>query len=312
MEQDFQLQNDLNTDFKAVTKAAELIESGQFEHDQIAVLPAGARQRAFAKDIKGHSFYYSDSKHKDCLTIETNQEGLYDMLPEGLFHSSSMGNAGLSELDMIADVQLRRAEEKDARKFFMPFEAELNHLRTILELYENRLDKRTTYDDLTRVFGAEWKEFDILDKEQSVIWMHLLPVIHQKRNDLDFLGQLLSVLFKIPVHAVLHAHHISQVSIQENLQFKLGTGVLGISTVIGSAFPSTEEQVLINVGPADTHKLVSFMPGTAYSYIIDLAVSYLLPVETEVRVILVPNEKNRIGALGVEMDNSFLGYTVYL
>ncbi|HEY0175225.1 MAG TPA: type VI secretion system baseplate subunit TssG [Pedobacter sp.] len=312
MKQTLHLKNDLNTDYKAISKAAELIENGDFQSDQISVLPIGARKSAFAKDIGNYSFYYSESKRKDCLNIEVNREGLYDMLPEGLFHQPPTGSSGFSEQEMIEDVQLRRAEEKDARKFFMPFEAELNYLRTILELYENRLDKRTSYNDLTRIFGAEWKEFELLDNEQSTIWMHLLPLINEKRNDLNFFGQLLSLLFRVPVEAVLRTESVKLAPITEKMQFKLGSGSLGIDSIIGSSFIADEEEIIISIGPADTDKLIHFMPGTANAYIIDLAVSYLLPVESEVNIKLVADEENRVGALGAESNNSYLGFTVYL
>ena len=311
MKQTLFLKNDLNTDYKAITKAAELIENGDFEPDQISILPVGARQSAFAKDLIGHSFYYSDSKRKECLNIEVNREGLYDMLPEGLFHLPPTGSAGFSEEEMINDVKNRRAEEKNARKFFMPFESELNYLRTILELYENRLDKRTSYNDLTRIFCTEWKEFQLLDNEQGIIWMHLLPLIHARRNDLVFLGEVLTLLFKIPVMAQLTAEIGRQAPIAENMQFRLGEGGLGIDMIIGSSFISDEEEIVISIGPADTDQLIDFMPGTANAYIVDLAVSYLLPVESEVKIALVADAVNRVGALGAN-SSSYLGYTVYL
>ncbi|CAM4072091.1 Type VI secretion, VasB, ImpH, VC_A0111 [Pedobacter westerhofensis] len=312
MKPSLNLRNNLDTDYKVITKAAELIESGDFEDDQIVVLPVGGRKSAFAKDLENHSFYYSDSKRKDCLVIELNREGLYDMLPEGLFHQPPTGSSGFSEQEMIEDVQIRRAEEKDARKFFMPFEAELNHLRTILELYENKLDKRTTYNDLTRIFGAEWKEFELLDNEQSIIWMHLLPLISEKRNNLEFLGQLLSSLFKLNVKAALNDANLKRVPIAESMQFVLGAGSLGIDAVIGNSFLTDEEEVIISIGPADTDKLVRFMPGTPAACIIDLAVSYLIPVGNEVSIRLVADTANQLGSLGAESNNSFLGFTVYL
>jgi type VI secretion system protein ImpH len=124
------LLNDLDTDFKVTTKVAELFENGHFEKDQVAILPIGAKQSAYAKEINGYSSYFSESMLKDCLIVEVNREGLYDMLPEGLFHVTPTRSSGLSDLEMIADVQIRRKEEKDARIFFMPFEAELNLARS--------------------------------------------------------------------------------------------------------------------------------------------------------------------------------------
>lgn len=311
MKQGLQLKNDLNTDFKVTAKVAELIEEGAFETDQIAVLPAGPKKRAYAKEIGTHSFYYSESKRKECLNIEIHQEGLYDMLPEGLFHNPPTGSSGMSEQQMIEDVQYRREEEKDARKFFMPFEAELNYLKTIMELYENRLDKKTTYADLTRIFNTGWKEFELLNKEQSILWMHFLPVIHQKRNDIRFLEKFLSLLFKIPVNIEFNTQ-TRPTPIANELQFKLGSGALGISTTIGDHFLNEAEEIHIHIGPSSTEKLLDFMPDTQHTYILDLAVSYIIPVDYDVKVNLIADRSHQIGSLGAESSNSLLGYTVYL
>src|ERR1700754_2926566 len=243
MKKALQLLNDLETDYKATTKVAELLENGDLAIDEVVILPLGAKRSAFAKDINGYSSFYSESKLKDCLIVEVNREGLYDMLPEGLFHVAPARSSGLSELEMMADVQLRKNEEKDARNFFMPFEAELNHMRTLLEWYENRLDKKTSYNDLSMIFGTEWKEFELLDNDQRIIWMNLLPVIQQKRNDIHFLSELLSVLFNIPVTVTLNPSAPVQIPIDENSQFKIGGGSLGTDTVIGGSFASDREEI---------------------------------------------------------------------
>lgn len=96
--------NHIDTDFRAVAKGAELLENGAFEADQVFILPLGPRKRAYAKEIDGYSIYYSESKLKDCLIISSNEDGLYDMLPEGLFHQSPVRNLIFSEEEMIEDV----------------------------------------------------------------------------------------------------------------------------------------------------------------------------------------------------------------
>lgn len=306
------LQNDLHADFKATTKVAELLENGDIGKDNIAILPVGPARSAYAKDINGYSSYYSENLLKDCLIVEVNREGLYDMLPEGLFHGAPARSAGLSEVEMIADVQLRRTEEKDARRFFMPFEAELNHMRTLLEWYENRLDKKTTYNDLSMIFGAEWKEFDMLDNDQRIIWMHLLPVIQQKRNDTHFMGKLLSVLFNIPVQVTLHPAAVIQVPVDEGMRCKMGNGALGVDAVIGNSFATEGAEINIKIGPADAGRLLAFLPGSQQAQLIETVMAYLAPVETSIKVDLITSQENRIGSLGPGSVNSILGFTVYL
>lgn len=312
MEESLYLKNDLNTDYKAIAKAAELIENGDYLPDQISVLPIGAKSRAFSKEISGYQLYYSDSKRAECLMLEINREGLYDMLPEGMFHQPPTGSASMSEEDMVEDVKLRRAEEKDARRFFMPFEAELNHMKILLELYENRLDKKTTYTDLTHIFASEWEEFRLFNKEQSIIWMNFLPLIHHKRNDVKFLGQLLTLLFKVNVEVNYNSFPFRKVGIDEQMQFTLGSGTLGINSIIGDSFMAEEEELDISIGPASAARLLEFMPDTPNDRILSLTVSYLMPVDISIDIRLVAHENERIAALGPEEANSYLGYTVYL
>ncbi|SFM71914.1 Type VI secretion, VasB, ImpH, VC_A0111 [Chitinophaga sp. YR627] len=305
--------NELDTDFKATVKVAELLENGIIGTDQVAVLPVGPQRSAYAKDIHGYQTGYSDSLLKERLIVEINREGLYDMLPEGLFHVAPVRSSGLSEVEMMADVQLRRNEEKDARKFFMPFETELNHLRILLEWYENRLDKKTAYHDLSMIFGAEWDEFNLLDNDQRIIWMHLLPAIQQRRNDTVFMGDLLSVLFDIPVRVSVNPAAIIQMAVADDMRCKVGNGAaLGADMVIGNSFVSEGEEMKISIGPAASEKLLAFLPGKRYAKLIDIVTAYLVPIETTVHVELITGEADRKGSLGNDSANTFLGFTVYL
>jgi len=306
------IDNELFTDYKAAAKAADLIERGIIDAENIEILPLGADKRAYAKEIEQTSTYFSEQRRTERIRIEVNREGLYDMLPEGLFHRPPSGSSSLDEEGMIQDVRTRREEEKTARKFFSPFDAELNHMRMMIELYENRLDKKTAYTDLNRLFEFGWDEFRLLNREQSIIWMHLLPEIHQKRNDIDFIGQLLTALFNIPFNLINSSHQVKPVAIQKDLQMELGKSDLGINTIIGPDFMPDHDQLSLDIGPASAEDLLQFMPGSTQREILDMVLNYLVPVETEVVIDLRISEDQKIGTLDAESPNVFLGYTVYL
>jgi len=306
------LYNDIDTDFKAVSKAAELFEYREFDIEQLSVLPVGSRRSVVAREINGYSKSHSSSMKKDHLVIEVNREGLYDMLPEGVFHSVPQRGAGIAREEMLRDAHLRRNEEKSARKFFMPFEAELNHLRIVLEWYENRLDKKADYNDLSAIFREQWKELDELDNYQRVIWMHLLPVIHIRRNDAGFLSEILSILFNISIKAKVNSRLFNKIAIPKSEQFTMGKGALGNNTIIGSSFISPTEAVDIGIGPAPLERLIDFLPGTIKQDLINTVVGYLMPVETEVSITLIRNTEDVPTTLGKKSASSFLGFTAYL
>lgn len=312
MKKESLVNNELFTDYKSVAFAADLVERGIVEINNIEIIPIGADKRAFAKDINRASEYFSEQRFHNRLRIEANRESLYDMLPEGLFHRPPKGSSSLDEEGMMIDVRERREEEKQARLFFSPFDLELNHLRLICELYENRLDQKTTYEELNHIFEFGWEEFNLLNKEQTIIWMHLLPEIQQKRNDLNFISKVLTALFNINIHLTDTSSKIQPTLISEHDQVVLGRGALGIDTIIGDQFLPENGQVSVEIGPASSEDIVSFMPGKKNRRIIDMALDYLIPVDTDVSIDFLTEQNRKEIAFEEDGPNVFLGYTVYL
>ncbi|MBC6112730.1 type VI secretion system baseplate subunit TssG [Pedobacter fastidiosus] len=312
MKKEILINNELFTDYKATAKAADLIERNVIDADQIEVVPIGPDKRAFAKDIETSKIYYSENRRHNRIRIDTNREGLYDMLPEGLFHRPPTGSAGMDEESMIKDIRERREEEKQARLFFTPFDAEINHVRIMTELYENKLDKKTTYSDLSRIFEFGWEEFNLLNKEQSIIWMHLLPEIQQKRNDIDFASNVLKALFNLPIAVVNATAQLTGIKIEDSMQMNLGRSALGIDTIIGDRFMPEHESFNINIGPNSPEELIKFIPGEKNREILDMAVSYLFPVDAELNVELLTAPDFQETLLSEIGGSAFLGYTAYI
>ncbi|GGI27609.1 type VI secretion system baseplate subunit TssG [Pedobacter mendelii] len=306
------INNELFTDYKAIAYAADLIERKITEADQIEIIPIGAEKRAFAKDIESTTTYYSERRRQNRILINTNREGLYDILPEGLFHKPPRGSSGMNEEGMIKDIRERREEEKQARLFFSPFDVELNHVRIMTELYENRLDKKTTYTEFNQIFEMGWDEFSLLNKEQSIIWMHLLPEIQQKRRDIVFVSKVLTALFNLPITVVDNAAALKPLPIANELQMQLGKSALGIDTIIGDRFLPEQEMFNINIGPVTPQDLIKFIPGQQNRIILDMAISYLMPFDAEIEVELITAKDYQESILSPDGESAFLGYTVYL
>lgn len=143
--------SDLDNDFKTEVTAAEMVEHGTPE-DRILILLLGAMKRPFRKDVEAIDEELSEYNDKEYIVIKTPKEGFYDMLPEGLFHHPSAHKSANTEKEIIKAIKLRKEEEQAARKFFLPFEATIDYLRMQMASYENRLDKRTHYDELVNIF----------------------------------------------------------------------------------------------------------------------------------------------------------------
>ncbi|MEO3405622.1 type VI secretion system baseplate subunit TssG [Mucilaginibacter sp. CAU 1740] len=304
--------NRIDTDFKAVTLAAEIIEQGDTPADRVIILPAGPQQRAYAKEIADISTYQSMYRNREMLAISINREGLYDMLPEGLFHQPPASSIMLTEEDMIKDIAMRRDEEKQARAFFAPFEAELYHIRTLVELYESRLDKKSEYDDLVNIFLKEWEEFKCFTNPQMVILMYVLPVIHEQRNNLPFISNVLSIMFNTDI-GLNYQLNINKEMAAASKQFesRLGGCQLGVNFIAGTV-DEMEEELVITIGPLSAAEMLEFLPGTRSAQAMEVILSYFIPLQTSTNTKFVVQPDFQKMVLGPGQENACLGFTTYL
>src|SRR4249919_3210818 len=181
-------------DFKAEVMAAEMVEHG-LSADRILILLTGATKRSFRTDVTSVEDEFSEYDHKGYTLVKTSREGIYDMLPEGLFHSASAHKNANTEKEIIKSIKQRRQEEINARKFFLPFETTINFLRMQMALYENRLDMRSHYDELIKIFSDQWEIFQYLDTRQANIFLLLIPILHNLRDEFDVIETIMETMF---------------------------------------------------------------------------------------------------------------------
>jgi len=304
--------NQIDTDFKAASIAAEIIENEMVSTGDVMILPKGPKKRAYDKEIAGITVDKKSEDKKQVTTIWVNRDGFYDMLPEGLFHRPPASSVMITEEDMIKDIKARREEEKQTRRFFAPFEAELNYFRTLVELYENRLDKKNEYDELINIFLTEWQEFECFTKKQMLILIHILPVIHEQRNNINFVSSIINMMFNVP----LSLHYKTVYPKQKNNTITnggtaLGAGTLGVNFIAGQVIEA-ERKLIMNIGPVSATRMLEFLPGTCAAKAIDVLLSYFIPLGTDVQFNLLADPASQKLVIGGAGANATLGYTTYL
>ncbi|MFL9484755.1 hypothetical protein ACI6Q2_18370 [Chitinophagaceae bacterium LWZ2-11] len=158
----------------------------------------GSNQRSYSNDIAEIRVEYSDFDKKQ-IVIETNQKGMYDSIPEAVFHPPSLGSSERDSEYTVIEIRKQRQVERDARLLFTPFEIESALAEAIMLSYENRLDKKVTYDDLLKKIKKIWGILILLDKESAKTFIHILPFLNAIRGDKQSLIKCLSSLIKYPV-----------------------------------------------------------------------------------------------------------------
>ena len=302
----------LRTDFKAEVVAAEMVDNGT-PLELILILMLGGAKRPYRKDVGEITPEISEYDHKEYIHVKTHKEGLYDMLPEGLFHSPTLPKSVNSEEDIIAGLKKHHIEEANARKFFLPYEASINELRIQMALYENRLDKRLTSTDMVDIFAQQWAIFKWLDARQANVFLHLLPLIHDVRDDYRVAEKIFELIFLLPVQ--INIQQQRPVQIEDPIFSSFSDTVLGVNFTTGNReFFTGEDEIIISIGPMQNSALKEFMSGGNNEKILELLCDYLLPVHLDVNVEFKLTDADKTSRLADTVNdfNSTLGLSTYL
>ena len=306
------LADTFDADFKAEVIAAEMIDNN-VPAEQIMILMLGSRKRSFRKDVDSVTDEISDYNNKEYTLITTHKEGIYDMLPQGLFHSPTLPKKATTQKEIIDNIKKHRIEESNARRLFLPFEAAINHLRIQMASFESRLDKGAHHNDLVNLFKNHWEIFKYLDTAQSDIFLQVLPLVHDIRDDYESAATIFELILSVPVKITGRLQ--GQLRSTHPVFSSLNDTQLGINFTTGNAaYDGGEDEIVVTVGPINNEQLKQFMPGTKKNKILEMLCDYLLPVHVDINTDFELYDTEKIMRLADKenFSNATLGLSTYL
>lgn len=268
--------NNTDTDYKAEVYGAQLVEQG-FDSERIQIIRKGAAKRGFSKDIEEIKLHFSDQDLKDYLHIEANKEGIYDILPEGVFHQPIQKKANKDKEDVLDEIKAHRLKEFHARRFFQVFEVEADHSLIQAYLYEIKYDKKISNSNFTDIFVSYWPIMKLLKPEQCILFMHTIPYLHQIRNNHEEIEKTMSLLLEVPVRI----EHIKLPAKNADSFFEsvLDDSCLGIDLVLGKAFDDGMYDLKVTVGPVSARKMEYFLEPAVGNKILDFLCLLFFPAD---------------------------------
>lgn len=268
---------------------AEFIASAWLENaippEQILFRPLGDFKRRSHPDIE--STGELELGNFKGQVIESNRSGIYDHLPEQLFHlpSSVSLNTVKKKVD---EIRLQREKEQKSRLFFLPLEQEFFLNRVSLARLEQCAWELGPDSGLLEELKAFWQAPASLDDNVFVQLLPSLPLVAQNRGDLDKAAEIMSAALGLPVAIQtvfgLKYHFESNAG--------MGDALLGADTSLGGELDTYLPQINIDIevpAPADLAKylrnknfdmLVNWLLGWFIPVEYDFAVSLKLPAET--------------------------------
>ena len=298
----------LKHDIKAEVIAAELIESG-LNPAEIVIIPDGSFRRKYSRDITYAEVIKSENG-QNVLGIHVSRDGLYDSLPEGIFHDQSMEPL-ISGQDMAKFSKKQKMEEKEARLFFLPFENEIFHHRTQLELEERKLLHRFNENLFDDIYPQFWKLDRSLPKKLVSRLVLILHLTHKILGNPDLTAKCLEIIIEeeVRINIIRNRHYRKDLpGFNGKKSLGLGSTALGENFICGDYISDSDPIMEYEIGPIMNSNIEDYLENGRYSRFLDCFYCYFVPVEMDAVTTVKVSEAQQQFILNDNLSNVILGY----
>jgi hypothetical protein len=297
---------------KAEMLVAVLAEQGVDPGEILAAFD-GQLKRVWSRDIAWATVDELETGDH-MLSLHLNRDGIYDFLPETLFHSNS-GNEDQSAEEMAKESMKLRAEEKETRMFFQPFENEIFLQRVQMAIMENKLFKSINSEFLTGIIPYFWRVNDDLPEIYVTRLKKLLPLIHVITGDIVLTGQCLEFILKEKVEVTTSDESKDGVVPQDFLfSGILGQSILGVDTISGNQVHELFDRLIFSIGPIINPETSELVKEGRMDRFLDCFYGYFVPFEYEIDTKYIFGSEQSVFMLNdnIDAEISFLGYNTVI
>lgn len=301
-------------DLKLEVVLADLLAHG-YSFDDFIVRPISLFARRYRRDIGTVREELAEQQWRGPKTaIEVHREGLYDALPQQVFHHAGDPAPAPGVRAMVADIQAQRRREKATRRFFLPFEQEFYRFRVLLEQEERRYMTNLSAQWYNEVLARFWEIAGQLPPRQVTTLLYLLPLAHSIVGNLTRTQQVFESVLEVPVRLrtvaplTFAAEDLTEPGAA--LGAVLGQGELGRDFVLGGAYQETLPALEVCLPSLSTTLLAVYLaPDSWQARALQLLCNYFVAFETDVVFHYEVAAANQSFVLSDEGETAILGYT---
>lgn len=306
--------NELVYDLNAEYLISCLINE-ELKQDDIWVFFDGDFKRKWSKDIDFAGIENLDNNN-NVLALHLNRAGIYDSLPEFLFHSFSK-ETNASGKEMAKESMRLKAEEKKVRLFFNPIENELFFQKVSLALKENEIYNSLFVDLLNGLIPGFWKIDDKIPSEYILKLVKILPFAHRFIGEYKLTAQSLEYIIGEKVTIKFNNDTTEDIKPEDKMnKIVLGNNYLGHNTIIGENVSGLIGKLIFMIGPLQTTDIRDYFKDGPVGRLLKCFFGYFIPVECDVEIKLIVQEEQNKCILGSDKEqlsaNSYLGYNIVL
>jgi hypothetical protein len=301
--------NGPDTDYRAEVIAAALIEQG-VDEELIEIIREGICRRGISTEVEKVSREYSVSDQLDYVCIRANKEGMYDMLPEGVFHQPIKKSLNKDREEILEEFKIHNQEEFFARRFFHLFELIADRTLTGASLFESKYNRKTTSPEFTELFIRYWPVLEMLTLKQGVFFMHIIPLLHKIRSHYKEVEQAFSYILEVPVRistVILPAKKAAR-----HFESILGESRLGVDLVLDKEFDDGIYDLKLTIGPISAGTMKNFLETSKGYRILESLCEIFLPAHVFVVKDFIIDPQDSSFILSDDTNTTYLGINSFI
>ena len=261
--------------FRAEAICAGLIESG-VDLGKITVHVKGGFKKSFSSDVSEIV-----ATETDCsFEMVVNRDGIYDKLPEGLFHQTR-GNSRVRTVQDAVDEHKRfKEEERQARSFFAPIEQLLFRYQVFVEAEER--DALFTLQSGRRdpAWFRFWNFNEPLPEEEAGRMLQLMPYLQVIKGDPASTEAALGYILNKKV-ALRQEEHTSSIAMQRPAT--LAEMHMGINSALGQNTHELFPCWIFTIEGASSNEMQPFVKQPGKTTILQKFEDLFIPFEMDVQ-----------------------------
>lgn len=292
-------------DYTAESIASALIKNG-VSPEQIIFKSIGTSKRSHKKDVSIITKYHNDNSNEDLFFLESHREGIYDTLPESIFHFFSEKKPIKNKGGIIEEIRRHREEEKQARFFFLPFEQEFFNIKRTLFSFEDEFEWLSNASNLIDIYKDYYPILNDLTVKKGYVFLRLIPLIHDLRDNFTKVEECLSMLLDFDVRIITS---FKKNNANSYTPPELGFSILGTNTIIGNSIEDGEPDLDIILTINNQSEINDYLFFDRSRQLAEQLCDFFIGAQYEISISYAFESKSN----NVSVDKkSLLGYNVYL
>ena len=297
------LKREDHIDYLAELIVSQYIANNHINEDNVYFHSLGVFKRFFSQDVDKVLTRKNDKGEQE-RNVYINREGIYDLLPEGLFHGHSHKQIK-DRKETVQEFTQHKLEERSARQFFSPLEQEYYKILVNKEIFEqNFYYAPETVSEFIDFFNLDHLG---LNMYQQASLFFIIPHIPKITGNLGLTEACFEIILQ---EHVKFSDLINSVNpdpfVQTNSLFR---SVLGVSSLCGDTQLHSIGGLLIEIGPLqESDSLIGYLNGDKIKLLNRLCDLFIqADIITQIRILL--SETDEAFILGEESYQARLNYS---